>query len=94
MAFSENLSDFLLDFAVPATIGTATVNGILHREFVDVTTQRGVINGYRPTFDCAAADLPEIERGDTVTIGGDEYEYVMQEPDGTGLTKLILKEAE
>lgn len=48
----------------------------------------------RPTFLCRSGDLPSAARGgdsgDTLTIGATAYRVVDLQPDGTGLTLIVL----
>jgi len=43
-----------------------------------------------PTALAREADLSGLAQGDTVTIGGLNYKIVGIQPDGTGMTLLIL----
>jgi len=46
-----------------------------------------------PSLDAADADLPaDLTQGNTVTYSGTTYTIVHRQPDGHGLTTLILHE--
>lgn len=93
---TENLAAFfgITEFGTTATIGTASVLGILGREYVEVQTRGGTIAGYKPVFDCAAADVSAVEVGDTITVEGATFVLAApKQPDGTGMARLILKES-
>lgn len=93
---TENLAAFfdVSEFGTTATIGGASVLGILGREYVEVQTRGGAIAGYKPVFDCAAADVSTVEVGDAVTVEGESYTVAApKQPDGTGMARLILKES-
>lgn len=75
------------EFAVEATIGGATVRGILDDEYIEDAD----IAGTRPVLVCKTADVAAVDQGDTVTIDGTDYEVVIPQPDGTGVTRLVLE---
>jgi len=87
--FTEDLSEFLdsTEMADNATIGAATVAGIFDNQFVEVHG----IEGVRPVFVCNEADVPSIAHGDALTIKTVSYKVAGVQPDGTGLTSLILE---
>lgn len=77
------------DFAVAATIGASTVNGIFDNGYGE---SFNLVSGSKPTFLCAAADLPSLTLGTTTaTIDGTAYKIVETQPDGHGLTTLVLE---
>jgi len=87
--FTEDLSEFLdsTEMADNATIGAATVAGIFDNQFVEVHG----IEGVRPVFVCDEADVASIAHGDALTIKTVSYKVAGVQPDGTGLTSLILE---
>ena len=89
--FTEDLTDFLDpdDFAVQAVYLGQNVNGILDREFVMVLD----MEAEHPTFTCRAADVSNAAHGDAITVNSTAYTVVGLQPDGTGITKLILQES-
>ena len=99
MAFKENLRPFFAlrggGFAVAATVAGASspVNGILEVELVEIQIGEMPIIGNKPVFTCATADLPALSREMSVVINAKSYKLVKPEPDGTGVTRLILDEA-
>jgi len=100
MAFTEDFSDFFDtdDFAVAATItigegSPGTVNGIFDDEYFDEVGVGSLgVEGSKPAFHCAAADVPSIAHGDSVVISGTTYHVVNVRPDGTGLVTLLLED--
>ena len=82
--------------AATVTIGVAdpaSVDGIFDNEFVGVEVEAGVpVEMSRPVFTCAESDVTGIAHGDTVVIDGTSRTVRGIEPDGTGMTRLILKE--
>ena len=90
MAFTEDFSEFTDtdDFGVTATVGGVDVDGILDKEYVEVAGAQG----YAPVFVCAEADVSSVAEGASYAIGTTTYYQVRQEPDGTGMTTVILRE--
>lgn len=86
MAMTEHLPGFFADFGTVATIGAASVTGIL-----DIPTAEafGVL-GTDPTFTCAAAGVSGIAAGQALTINAVGYTVTAVKPDGTGITVLVL----
>jgi hypothetical protein len=69
----------------------ATIDGILDEEYAEALG----IAGSAPVFLCRSADVAELTllENDRLTIGGTVYEVANIEPDGTGMTKLVLERA-
>lgn len=66
------------------------VSGLFDNDFLAV---EGVATT-APMFECATEKLPDIARGDKITIpkvGGTTYTIINFQPDGTGSTELILE---
>jgi hypothetical protein len=49
------------------------------------------INSSMPVATCKTSDLTGLKQGDTLTVNAVTYKILDIQPDGTGLTKLILK---
>jgi len=75
------------EFGVAATIGGGTVNGIFDNGYVAELD----VESTRPTFTCATADVSTVAHGDSITISGTAYTVRGIEPDGTGVTTLVLE---
>jgi hypothetical protein len=91
MALGETLTDFFWvsgGFAENATIGAATVPVIFDNAAADPL---GIVAGTRPEALAVEADVASIAVGDTVTIRSVAYTVAEILPDGTGLTRLMLK---
>jgi len=93
--FTEDLSEFLDEthgFAVSATIGASSVSGIFDNAYFGADL--GVdVAGSQPRFMCKVADLPSITVGTTTAeIESVTYTIVDDQPDGHGMTVLILRE--
>lgn len=96
MAFAEDASEFLdtvHGFAVAATWnGTTTVNGIFDNEYFEIGVGTPGAEGSQPSFFCRAADVAAAAQGDTLLINSVTYTVVSVQPDGTGFTRLVLRE--
>lgn len=79
-------------FGTAATVGGASVNGILDREYVEVETGNFQISGYKPTFTCATEDVASVAVGDAVVADGTSYTVAAPPQLDNGVTKLVLKE--
>lgn len=87
------------DFAIAATYSpeqfagvhpsskSRTVNGIFDRDFIEINGTEA----YAPVFDCSAADVSDVSHGARLTINGAVYIVRGNQPDGTGITRLILE---
>ena len=90
MAFVEDPAAFMADFSVQAEVGHVSLLGIFdnaHANALDIVT------GSRPTLLIVSAEAPDVAHGDPVTIGIDSYTVAQVQPDGTGMTRLVLDEA-
>ena len=87
--FTEDFSEFFIsdEMADDATIGSATVAGIFENQFVEVNG----IEGVRPVFTCAAAEIAKVEHITTIKVKDYTYKVAGIQPDGTGLTSIILE---
>jgi len=97
--FTDNIAAFFrtTGHGVEATYthggAATTLNGIMDRDYygVDPVGRAGVTSS-QPRFTCATADLPSgAAAGDTITVAGSSYTVRVVEPDGTGVTMLILE---
>lgn len=89
MPFVENLTAFFADFGVPATLGAATITVIFDAAYADPLG----IAGTEPRATCASADVAALVQGSPITIGGKAYTVRDKQPDGTGITVLLLEAA-
>lgn len=96
MAFTEDLDRFFglrgSSFAVTATIDGNSVTGIFDHEFVTIEDGLAQVEAEKPVFTCATSDVSAIDHGDTCTVNGTNYLVVSNQPDGTGVSKLLLEE--
>jgi Phage Head-Tail Attachment len=92
--FVENMAAFFGPDdvgVVAATIGAATVYGSLEDPYAEPFPR--IAEGNAPSFMCATADVATVAQGDAVTIGAKSFIVRGVQPDGTGMTTLILEQA-
>lgn len=90
MAFEEDLDVFLDEFAVTALLpGAVTVNVIFDNQYASPFD----ISASRPSCIGKSADLDSLLFGAEIVIGGVDYVVRSVEPDGTGMTRLMLEKA-
>lgn len=61
--------------------------GIFDKEYVD-TDQ---ISGFSPVITCMTEDAAGLNRGDLIKYGSGLYVFILEEADGTGVSRLILE---
>ena len=86
--------DFATASSYTPTGGSAsTVNGIFDNEFFEVDPLSGVgVVSAQPRFICATADLPSgTASGDALSIGSTAHTVRVIQPEGTGVTTLVLE---
>ena len=74
--------------AVSATVGGATVSGIFDRPY----KEDEMVAGYAPVLYCKTSAVTAVVEGTAVVIGGVNYEVAGIQPDGTGVTGLVLQD--
>lgn len=91
MAFVEDFTVFFADFGVPAT---PTVGGAITVIFdrAHIEAMGGDISGTRPIALAVSADVSSYaSRQTTLSIDGISYLVIDIQPDGTGLSLLVLE---
>lgn len=104
--FKEDLSVFLADFAVPATLSGVEVPGIFDESYVRADIGYMDAATSRPTFTLPTDQLPtgpdwrSFLTGESgavdlrISVRGVDYLVIGHEPDGTGLSRLVLQRIE
>lgn len=95
MAFAEDFSAFFRadEFASAATLGGVAVRGIFDKAY-ELADAGG--NGFAstlPVFTLPTSSVPASVTGLPLVIAGVIYTVVLSEPDGTGVTQLMLEKA-
>lgn len=81
------------DFAVAATIDGNSCYVIYDRTYLDQEEGTLSVQGATPVAYVRDADKGSVEIGDTVTVSGSSFTVRGVEPDGTGITLLVLQDA-
>ena len=91
--FTEDLSSFLSpsEFATSVIVGGVAVAAIF-----DNGNALGSVGPYgmastQPTLTLPTAQVPASPVGQAVAVGGTAYQVVAHEPDGTGISRLLLE---
>ena len=65
---------------------------IFDNEFVEVEGSPGV-EGRQPVMTCRTSDCErlEVRKNSNLEVDGEHYKVQRPEPDGTGMTKLVLR---
>jgi len=91
MSFTEDLANMIYgDFSTVATIGNNPVKCIFNAPYKAVNMATGQLETTAPEAHCLAADVAAVKHKDTVIINGVTYKIKGIEPDGNGITVLIL----
>lgn len=91
MAFTEDLDDFInadTPGYVLATIGGVSVGGLFDDAYLDPLG----MSGSQSSLLCASADVSTAVQGTAVVVNGINYTVGSIQPDGSGMTRLLLQE--
>tara|TARA_R100000697_G_scaffold72682_1_gene85040 strand:+ start:1740 stop:2042 length:303 start_codon:yes stop_codon:yes gene_type:complete len=97
----ETAQDLLNFFDTDAHGATATVsiNGsassisvIINKEYFAIAGESVDVDGTQPVVTCRSSDVTNIDTADTIAIDGTTFNIVNIQPDGTGITTLILQD--
>lgn len=92
LADDLNLLFDIEDFAVAATYGGGTINGIFDNETVPMDAGgTAQVHQEQPRFTCRTTDVSSVASGDTIVIDAITYNIVAWIHDGTGVTILQLE---
>lgn len=64
-------------------------HGLLEKDYVET----GDISGFSPVLTCLSSDSESLVRNDLLEIEQKLYLFILEEPDGTGVSRLILEDA-
>lgn len=79
------------EFAKKAVVAGKEIPVIFDRAFQESVQGDVVVMNREPTMHAKSSDLESVARGTVVQIDGNDYEVCQLEPDGTGITVVILK---
>lgn len=87
----EDHTAYLADFGVLVTLGAATVPAIFDNGYTLGAAGPFGMATTGPQLTCATAQIPADPVGLAVTVGGRSYLVAEHQPDGTGMSTLILE---
>lgn len=70
---------------------TASIKGVFDNEFFEIAGQDTRARSSQPMIVCKTSDVETAARNSMVEIGADKFKVVGVEPDGTGITLLLLE---
>lgn len=85
----ETFDAYFNDFAIPATVGGVSVRAIFDAAYADPLGMAG----NSPQLTIATEDLPAVAVGQAVVVNATNYTVTGIEPDGTGISTLLLRRA-
>ena len=95
---AQDLENFF-DTETHGTSATVTINGtgssinvIINKEYFAIAGESVDVDGTQPVVTCRSSDVSGIDTDDTITIDSVTYNIVNIQPDGTGVTVLILQD--
>lgn len=86
---SADRAALLADFGAACVFGAAVFTAIPDSGFVEVNG----VEDMHPLLHCRTADVSTLAHGDSGTVVGVAYSIVGIQPDGTGMTVLLLEAA-
>jgi hypothetical protein len=94
--FVEDLNAFLdttTGFAQLATVGGVAVGVIFDNGYALGNVGLLGMAGSQPSITLKTTDVPATPVGGAVTVGATAYLVAAHEPDGTGISRLLLESA-
>ncbi len=81
------------EFAQLVVISGVEAQGMFDEAYQGVNVGTGEVASAAPQVLCQTDALPAVQVGDEVTAAGRQWKVSGIQPDGTGLTTLILEKA-
>ena len=69
---------------------TSTFTGIFDNDFLAVDLDESEVESTEPTLLARTADVSGLAHGDSLTISSTSYKVRGIQPDGTGMTQIML----
>ena len=92
--FVEDLAAYFTDFAANScTVGGVNVRAIFDNGYALGDVGMVGISGSQPVLTVRSASVPASPVGLAAVVGGVSYVVAAAEPDGTGLSRLLLERA-
>lgn len=70
---------------------TADITAIFDNNFLEVRGIDSAVASSQPTILARTIDLADVVRNSMIELGADKYKVVGIEPDGSGMTTLLLE---
>ena len=84
-------SALLNDYGTTVTkADTSTFTGIFDNDFLAVDLDESEVESTEPTLLARTADVSSLAHGDSLTISAVSYTVRGIQPDGTGMTQIML----
>jgi hypothetical protein len=82
------------DFGTAITVGASTIYGVMDKEYTAVQQGDIAVESDSPVAVVRASDVTaqSIAVGTSLTISSATYVVVSVQPDGTGMTRLVLRD--
>lgn len=92
MAFVEDFTAFfnIEEHATNATFDGSAIVGILEAPYAEAFSDEEGVSTSTPSFMCVEADVPD-PIGKELIVDGGRYQIEQAQPDGEGITTLILQ---
>ena len=90
---TENLAPFFADFATTATVDGASVSVIFDNGYATGAVGPYGMASSAPTLTLPTASVPASPVGKAVVVTGTNYTVAEHQPDGSGVSTLILERA-
>jgi len=90
---TEDLAPFFADFAVDATVNGQAVRGIFDNGWQAAEVGLVGMSSARPMLTLPTAGLSADPVGQTAVVNGTSYLVAVHQPDGTGVSTLMLERA-
>ena len=77
------------------TIGgsASTINVIINKEYFAIDPGMGMeVEGFQPVATGRSSDMTNVAIGDTIAVQSVTYNIRSVQPDGTGITALVLED--
>lgn len=78
------------EFGVEVAYGSGIIKGIFDNVFIADQQGEVDVETLQPQVTVKTSDVSGIAQGDTMTIDSVDYNVIGIQPDGTGLTNILL----
>jgi hypothetical protein len=93
MAFYDDTAPFFADFAAGSvTVDGVAVSAIFDNEYAAADAGLGIAST-RPALTIATTSVPASPVGKAAVVNGTTYTIAEHQPDGTGVSVLLLERA-